>query len=237
MRKCLTGLKRQGGASSIVEYSIILPICMFVLVFIFMVGYYLNQQALLDAAVNRGVLIAQKVYSDPNSSEVMLYGEQEGDSFVGFKKQSSVFSGKQLKSDPYRFFDKEYRETEIQSLIKNKVINIIRNGELAVVGNRVNEPKVYVTDITGTISRKMTVTASQEMHIPVISILIGKENSAKMFTITSTASVNINHPTEFVRNAEFVSDTLERFGAEKLISKITGMFDKVKSFIDKFVNG
>lgn len=226
-------IKEEKGAASIVEYAIVLPICLFMLVFIFFIGYYLNQCALLDAAVNRGVLIAQKIYTDPNSEEVMMYGDGMDDTFVGFKKRDSVFESGDLESDPYRFFDQDYKEDTIKTKIENKVKSIIANGQLLMLEGRVNDIKVNVSDISGVISRKISVSASQKMYIPVISILLSDDSYEKYFTIQATASANISNTTEFVRNSDFVYDTFIRFGGGDIVNKIKNIFDKITSFIGK----
>ena len=161
----LDKLKSEKAASSIVEYSIVLPICLVIFAMLFMIGYMLNQQANLDAATNRGVLVAQKVYSDPNVDSVMDLAVNPKPMQVGFTKKPGGFSfNANYKCDPYRYLGSGYRYDTIAALVKLKVMNCIQVNQIVGVGDRVSTVNVEMpNEFSGFIMKKMSLELILEL--------------------------------------------------------------------------
>lgn len=224
---------RQDGAATILEYTIILPICLFVIVFIYMIGYFLNQQANLDAAVTRGVTVAIKVYNDPNAEQVMDMGTDAGSTQVGYKKKTSDFAN--LERDPYRYLNNGYKYDEMKSLIEAKIRNCIKTNQLPIIDSRVDEVEINFPEknkVSGIINKKLTVNVTQKFQMPFLPTFMGKNGKGPVMELNSTATVTVVNPTEFVRNVDFADDTIKRFTGVDITKKMTSLFEKVTSFLD-----
>lgn len=221
----------QDGAATVVEYSIILPICLFVIVFIFMIGYFLNQQANLDAAVRRGVTVAIKIYNDPNAEKIMEMGTEQGSNLVGYKRKIDKFED--LESDPYRYWNNNYKQDTMKTLIEKKIKNCIQKNQMEIIDSRVDGIEIiFPEEMSGIINKRLTVNVTQDFQMPFLPTFLGKNGKGPVMKLTSTATVTVTNPTEFVRNIDFAADVIERFTDVDITEKITAMFDKVTSFFN-----
>ena len=225
--------REEAGAATVVEYSIVLPLCLFVIVCIFMMGYFLNQQANLDAAVNRGVTIAVKLYNDPNAEKIMDMGTSRGSSLVGYKRKNVDFSN--LERDPYRYLNNGYKYDEMKSMIEAKIRNCIEMNQLPIIDSRVDEIEINFPEkrgVSGIINKNLTVNVTQDFQLPFLPAFLGKNGKGPVITLESTATITVINPTEFVRNVDFAADTVERFLGVDITEKMTTLFDKVTSFLE-----
>lgn len=233
MKKGWDKLKNgQEGASTFIEYSIILPLCLFVLVFIFMIGYFLNQQANLDASVNRGIMVATKIYNDPNAEKVMDMGTDSGSTLVGYKRKTSDFSG--FESDPYRYLNNKYKYDTMKNMIESKIRNCIEMNQLAAIDSRLGNVEINFPEnnrVSGVINKSLTVNVTQEFYMPFLPTFLGKNGKGPVVKLESTATVTISNPTEFVRNVDFAVDVVERFTGVEITDKMTELFGKVTNFL------
>ena len=223
--------KSERAASSIGEYSVVLPICLFIFGLLFMAGYMLNQQANLDAATNRGVLVAQKIYCDPNVDAVMNLGTDKGAMQVGFRTKPDGFSsGANFKSDPYRYLGSNYKYDTISSLVKTKVLNCIEASQLLGVSERVSKIEVDMPDdFSGFIVQKLAVKVTQQFHNPFLPTIVNR-NVPTLFTMESCASASVMNSSEFVRNTNLVNDLIEKTTGSDVGSKIADMIGKASDF-------
>lgn len=230
-------ISEERAAASIVEYTIVLPICLFVLVFIFMVGYYLNQQAVLEAAVDRGVLAAQKIYNDPNADKLLDMGDKKKSTLIGFKRKANVYTDGTFEYDPYRYLNNNYKSDQIKSVVLARVNNAILDTQLVNINERVQNLKIECSDVSGIINKELTVTAKQEFIMPLLPTLFDKLNNGNIFTIQASSKVVIMNPTEFIRNTDFVVDTIERYVGTDITEKMSEIFGKITSFFQKTKGG
>lgn len=229
-------LNSERAASSIVEYSVVLPICLFIFGLLFMAGYMLNQQANLDAATNRGVLVAQKIYCDPNVDTVLNLGTDNGSKQVGFRKKEAGFAdGADFISDPYRYLGSDYKYDSIASLVKTKVLNCIEVGQILGVSDRVSQVEVEMPDeFSGFIMQKISIKVTQQFNNPFLPTLISR-NTPTLFKMESCASASVMNSTEFVRNTNLVNDIVERNAGSDINGKISEMIEKASSFLSDII--
>ena len=184
----------------------------------------LNQQANLDAATNRGVLVAQKIYCDPNVDTVMNLGTDKGTTQVGFRTKPDGFSsGANFKSDPYRYLGSNYKYDTISSLV-------IETSQLLGVSERVSKIEVDMPDeFSGFIIQKLSVKVTQQFHNPFLPTIVNR-NVPTLFTMESCASASVMNSSEFVRNTNLVNDLIEKTTGSDVGSKISDMIGKATAF-------
>ncbi len=223
-------LRQERGDAQIIEYTIVFPICLLAFFFLYMIGYMLNQYALLDSAAERGILIAQKAYTDTNAEVMLSFDSLTANSTAGFTAAENPEYTK-FKNDPYRFLNKDYKNEEIKDTIERTVQEIIRNNQL--LGDIfLGETRVTYSPGSGFLDKNVTVTVEQEFKpLKVIFMLLPGES--ERFTLRSVATLRISSQTEFLRNADFVCDLALRFGLDKYTQKIAGFFDKITEFFNK----
>ena len=155
------------GAASIVEYAIVLPICFFVIMFIFLVGFLLNEKAVVESAGQRGVFVAMKMYNDPSSEFVYQFSYGTDQDKAGFGQSTSDFT--KMTKDPYRYWDRGYREGEISAGVSNYVTQAISKSQLKIVKRWAGDPVVTYTPSGGLLGNNIRVTVEQEYQLlPII---------------------------------------------------------------------
>ena len=228
----LQKFKEERGAAKIVEYSLILPVCLFIFAMLILAGYYLNQKAVLDAAVNRGAVVAQKIYCDANVNTVMDLGVTDGSKQVGTKVKSGGFTSGAFKSDPYRYLKFWKRYNEIYSAVEKKIINSVKATQIADTTSRLSTLKVDVPHkFKGFIIYKMTVSVSQEFYNPFVPRLLRGEKG--WYGIKASSTVSIMNTVEFIRTTDLVDDIIERYTGSEVGTKVRDMMNKLNTFMAK----
>lgn len=222
------------GSASIIEYSIILPLCLWVLVFLFMAGYVLHQRAVLESAAQRAVMIVQKLYADPNYRNLVLLTDQEADrDYVGYKERQNQNIA-DLERDPYRYWNNGYREDIIQQAMDVKIRNIIYRNQLIDLSSiSVYEIQIESPDMTGMIFKNKKVVVKQEISVPILE---GFHISPKV-TLEGHADITVTQPAELIRNSHFAINVVEDLTAgtpvEDIIEKIGVYMDKITEFFSE----
>lgn len=216
------------GAATIVEYSIVLPICLFIILFLFMTGFFLHQAAVLDAAAERGIIIAQKIYSDPNAEKVINFSETTNGKTVGYRKKSATINSSNFTSDPYRYWDNNYNSNSIKSNIEKKVKAVVESSQLLVSDQYLSKPRVTYNGVSGIFFKTASVEITQSFSLfPSLMNLFDLEPT---ITLRGYASMKIDSQTEFIRNVDFVCDILDRFKVGEYIKQIQVVFSKISDF-------
>ena len=223
MKKPLKWLRKEQGAATIIEYAIVLPVCLFIILFVFTIGFFLNQQALLDSAAERGILLVQKMYTDPNATDVLDMKSGPGFYEAGYQKRAG--NQNKYNYDPYRFWGRNYKNEEITNLVKSRVENIVKESQSEYIALFLTEPKAEYHNNGGLISKNVEVTVSQELKVfSGLSQFWGHDK----LTLEGNASMHVISQTEFVRNVDFISDVLERFPVvDNTIKRIKSALDKI----------
>ena len=229
MMKLYERLKRDDqGAATIVEYAIVLPICLFIILFIFMVGFFLHQASVLEAAAERGILIAQKIYTDPNADNVIDFESTTSGKTVGYRQKGTTINTSNFSSDPYRYWNNGYSSSSIKAAVESKVKNVITSSQLLISSRYLSKPKVTYNGVSGLLFKKASVEVTQTFSLfPGLTKMFGLEPT---ITLRGYASMRIDSQTEFIRNVDFICDMLDRFKVGQYIKQIQVVFSKISDF-------
>ena len=230
MNRLRAFLRKERGAATIMEYAIVLPICLLIILFIFTVGFFLNQQALLDSAAERGVLLVQRMYTDANAGEVLDMNSGTGFYEAGYQKRAG--NQNTYDYDPYRFWGSNYKNDEISELVETRVEEIVKQGQSDYIALFLSEPKASYQNNGGLIAKSVEVTVKQDFRLfpGLTKLLWGPEKT----TITGRATMHVISQTEFVRNVDFISDVLHRFPVvDQTLNRISSALDKITSLFTK----
>lgn len=222
-------LRREDGVSNIIEYSIVLPLCLVAVCFLLVVGYYLHQSAVLESAVYRSAIVVQRIYSDPIALDLIDFGSDE-ERFVGYRTKRDLKEMSELNRDPYRYFDSNYRQEEIRAQVTGKIEAIVSAATLSPVKS------IYVGEATpayGALDgKKDVVSVTQSFRLPGVFKLVGLPAQTEL---RAQVQAPKTAQTEFVRNAMFVEDLMEELSEKseavgKLTQTIQTMFAKIGGF-------
>lgn len=218
------------GAATMIEAAIVLPICLLIVLFVFCFGFFLNQMALLESAAERGILLVQKLYNDPNADALLDLSYGQSSAAAGYRSKDSL-DNIEYDYDPYRYWGK-YETEGIAELVEGHVEEIIRNAQLVYLEPMLGVPEVHYENAGGLISKSVSITVEQDFKLfPVVRRLLVPNMDT---SLRSEAHMNIVSQTEFVRNTDFICDMVERLaagtGVEALIEKIQSVFDKIGQF-------
>lgn len=218
------------GAATVIEAAIVLPICLLIVLFVFCFGFFLNQMALLESAAERGILLVQKLYTDPNADALLDLEYGQSNASAGYRARDSL-ADIEYDYDPYRYWGK-YETEGIGELVEEHVEEIIRNAQLVYLDPLLGQPKVRYENAGGLISKSVSITVEQDFKVfPVVRKLLVPNMDTGL---KAEAHMNIVSQTEFVRNTDFICDLVERAAAgtkvEELINKVQSIFDKIGQF-------
>lgn len=227
-------VKEEKAAAPIVEYSIVLPICLFILGLLFASGFYLNQKAVLDSAVNRGVVLAQKIYCDNNADKIMNMGLDENSYQVGVTIDSNALKNpKNLKSEPYRYLKFGSRYDDIYGAIEKKINTAVNTSQLINADIRLSDLSIKMPKkFKGFMIYKMTVTVSQDFYNPFVPVLV-RQNTTSLFSMKSSATAAVMSTTEYVRNVDMLNDVVGRVTGSTCDGWVSKMLSRLTSFMSK----
>ena len=214
------------GAASIVEYAIVLPLCFFVIMFIYLVGFFLTEKAVVESAGQRGVLVAMKMYNDPSSELIYDYSYGTDNKTAGFGETASTFD--KMNKDPYRYWSKSYRQGEISSSVSSYVTQAISKSQLKIVKRWAGDPAVTYTPSGGLLGNNICVSVEQEYQL--LPIIFKRLLGIGTTTLKVDCYMNVINQTEFIRNTDFVCDLIELAGGGEIIAKVQGVLDSITKF-------
>lgn len=218
--------KNDDGAASIVEYAIVLPLCFFVIMFIFLLGFFLSEKAVVESAGQRGVLVAMKMYNDPSADLIYDYRYGTDNNTAGFGKSASTFGT--MNKDPYRYWTRSYRQSSIDTSVRDYVTEAITKSQLGIVKRWAKTPQVSYTPSGGLLGNNICVSVEQEYQL--LPIIFERLLGIKSTTIKVDCYMNIINQTEFIRNTDFVCDLIEMAGGGKILDKVTKAMDAITTF-------
>lgn len=200
-------LSQEDGSSNIIEYMCVLPLCLIAICFVLVVGYYLHQSAVLDAAVYRSAMVVQQIYNDPNALELIDFSETSASLPGNRMKVSFTDDQLQLERDPYRYFNQNYRASEIQNTVLEKMEHIIQESTISKVDAiYTEEPVPACSGITGFLRKEAKISVTQPFRLPGIFRLVGLPTQVQLH---SEVDAPVISQSEFVRNAMFAEDIIE----------------------------
>lgn len=227
-------LKEQRGVASIVEYSIVLPLCLVAVMFLFLVAYFLNERAVLDAAAHRSVLVAEKLYFDPKFKVITdLDYVNMSEDYVGYKKKYTSFKDPaldgQIEAEQYRFFmGGSSFQKYAEQCVKQKALSCVANNQLFPLGDRVSDLQVETVEITTGPFKKVSITITEEYHMPNLVKLIGLDTDYKMQV---SATTGLSAEPELIRNIDLVLEVMEDYNLDDYLEKFKSVLEKVSNFV------
>lgn len=224
--------------SEIIEYIIVLPFIMIILITFVMVALVMHDRATIDGAAQRGSIYAAKCVSDPNYDTILRgIGSARGnvDLAQSASTDNASFSGIGRHMHPYRYSNSSMKGTietntaeEVRAIIEKTRIPW-RNIDIYDVKTNVDNHLLY---------SEVTVTVSVTYPLPPILESIGLSDSID-YSVTS--STLVNDPDEFIRNADLAVDVIvqvdEMTGGHlsNAISKAQEMFGNLKDKLAKWI--
>ena len=219
IKHCLSKLRSEDGAVTIVEASYVFPIMFYVIFFLIFFGNMYYVKASVDSIVSREAIKGAQYYANPWVKTVNE--EYEGSKVP--EKNNDVKPYRQLTS-------LVFQDKEIQNQITaetNEKITALGGGAFAGMeaGNVTPEVK-YTNHI---LYSTFTVAVDYKISFP-IRFIGDKEKIALSFR--SRETVNVTDNTEFVRNVDMVIDYMER---SKWFNELKDKFNGLKEKIQKFL--
>ena len=229
-------LREEQGASTIIEYLCVLPLCLIGICFILMVGYYFHQSALLESAAYRPAMTVQRIYNDPNATTLIDFGTEPESNLAGYREKASLEDEPRLPRDPYRYFNNGYNASAIENTAEKKMETIINAGTLSPVeAIYVEKADPDVGGVTGFISKNAKVSVTQAFKLPSVFRIVGLPDKAE---IKVEVTAPVISQTEFVRNVKFVEDIIEELSEKsETVSKITETIGIAFTRISDFFKG
>ena len=204
--------KDEKGAATLIEYTIVLPIVLAIVMLLLFVGFTMHQKAVMEAATERAAIYISRTITDPSYQNIVSTDGSSDSNDIS----SATITQESIVNAPYRYLfagSGQITDSELS------VADLIKKNQIFID----TDPDVSVRKDAG-IFTKVTVTATQEFAIP--NILPGLDLPPFM-TIETESVVYVNEPAEFIRNADFVIDAVTDI-AEK-----TGIVDKINTVISK----
>lgn len=214
------------GTASILEYTIVLPLCLVAVGMVFLMGFYLCHYAIINAAAYRAVLILQIAYEDGNYLEIADLGSHslhETD-YVGVRQRKDLYGKMECKL--YRFIMDRDGYRAAKEAASEKAGAIIEKTGFLKSGLVIGQPDISVrTDVAG-LSRIAHVEIKQPVGIPVI---LGIRFKDDIFTMEAKASAALACPAEMIRNTDYVLQLTERYTGLNVSSRLSEIVSKAMS--------
>lgn len=227
IRHCI--LENDEKGSTVLEYVLILPFILLVLMLIVLLIFISYDKAVLAGASDRGAIHARKMIEDPQYEKFVS-------NKIGGYTLDIDGSGGYITADnfnqlhPYRYFFMD--GSEIERKTKEHVEKIMTSTSLFTsdVGNVDSTSKVTVEVKNYVVYTGVEVICEKKYHFPMN--LMGLELGDFAFSARSYSVVNDTD--EFIRNVDLATEIFEGVGILGDEGKATQMFDKVRNMFDKF---
>lgn len=234
--KLIQFIKRE-DASVVVENVIVLPLIFIVIFAFIMTAFIMHDRATLDAAAKRGAIYAAHCISDPNYANILAASGNQATAdpdisknVDGFEFGSPAKIGRNIK--PYRYFTGS--TTKQGDAVEKEVKRIVDSTSLKFFGE-LDMDKITYTNKNMVFYQYINVSIDAGYPLPKLFSAFGMPEE---YTYTVNATMTVNDPDEFIRNADFVLDIINqlthgKFGEEmdKVQSKISDIASKISDWI------
>lgn len=220
--------------SMTVEASIIFPIIILAIVAVIYICVLLYQYVHLKSVVNNTAERGAACWGNISKMEI------DNDNYrveTGELKNSEEL----LNSGLYWRITGAQKYSKIKSLKKYAIYKLKKNNileseisklEFSDIENKKDRIDIWVKDYI--VYKELNVIVKDSYNIPLGESLriFGMDNK---YNIEIHAKAIINDPMEFIRNANFIGDTLKEYEkTEEILNKFKEAVDKIKENIDKF---
>lgn len=199
-------LKKEKGAATIVEMSIVFPIVLFIVLILIYLGNVYLQMSQVEAAVARTATYTAGIYADPLLETI-------GDGGGAPKSSTDI--------RPYRYlFGNSGAESVAQTYL-SKEVKKINGGVFSSMKPRLSNVTVDVKNYV--FYQVVSVSAEYQIQIPVY--FLGKEISLVRGSVSTSTCVSDG--AEFIRNMNMAEDFMDSTG---LTEKLEEMKESVKGW-------
>lgn len=211
---------RARGSASVLEYTLVLPLCFIAVGMVFLMGFFLCRYALISAAAYRAVLIVKSAYEDCNYLDIAdlgLSGMDEPD-HIGVKERRDLNG--LIDCELYRFLGigDGYGNAGARAAEKAKVI--INRAGLPGVGITAGQPDVHIRIASTGMGRKAYVEITQRIGFPLLQDAV---------VIRAHADATLLSPAEMIRNTDYILQLAERYTGVDVSSKLIEAVTKAQS--------
>ena len=221
MKKMLLRMVKDEKANSMVENVIVLPIIIFIIFFIILMGFIIHDRSTLEAAAKRGTIYASHAICDPKYLDVLSKTGNDSGTL-----DTSIADN----IEPYRYLKFNY--SDLKGEVEEEIRNIIDKTRIpwrtlevdAIQVTPVN--KIYYQDVS------VTIEATYPMPPAFESLGLPTEFSYDVY-----AKTTVNDPDEFIRNVDMVVDLIADIDAAtggniaKVTDTISSLGDKITKFL------
>lgn len=213
-------MKKEKGAATLIEYAIILPIVLGVVLLLIFVGYTMHQKAVMESAAQRTAIYVARTISDPSYVNITTSdGKKDVNDIVSIE-----ILEESILNNPYRYL---FLKKEAITNSELDVADLIKKNQIFLD----TSPTVSIQLIPGIFS-KVVVTATQEYGVPKI---LERFEVPPIVKIETECVVYVNQPAEFIRNADYVIEIVTPIidKAGEIVEKLKGTVSKISFFNKK----
>lgn len=226
-------IRKEDGAAELIEAVIIYPVVFLCIAFMLYVGLYILQNITLQTYARKTAMLAAREIVCPGYIDMFAKEEYKAYSDASVEGVENLVEYININKDPRNTDIRPYRymfssdpisgHTDgLETILKNMVENNSIIGAKKDVSVEVKSKNYFVVQY-------VDVSVEQELFdFPVLEYF-GIENPK----ISAKVEASANDTDEFIRNVDFVADTLEYF-AKKLGIDVKGIRDKIEEVKKKF---
>ena len=193
---------REENASTMVESIIVMPIVLILVFSILLLAFSLHDRSTMEGAARRGAIYAAHCICDPNYDAIKeKSGGLRGELDYPYEVSSFNFTGLGHNIKPYRYITGS--SSDIEDKVKNEVQAILN--KTRIPWHELKTDSITYTKDNRVFYVKVTVSIEGSYPIHTLFSRIGLGNS---FDLSSSATVTVNDPDEFVRNADLAVDMI-----------------------------
>lgn len=190
-------LAEERGSASVIEYSVVLPLCFIIVVSVIAAAFVMARRASLDAAAVGAVQIAEMAYADPS------------------------FDG--AYPNPYRFLGGGYDSDRVHHLMRQSIVRDLEADAPLFPGLDWGEPEITIEDGGFGPGRKAKVAISQEYQIPWR--FFGEQQNT--FVLRTSYANTLHCPVAEIRNADFLVYLSEKFTGYDLRQAVSSISERL----------
>ena len=193
---------RDDRANAVIESVIVMPVILILIFSILLLAFSLHDRSTLEGAARRGAIYAAHGICDPNYDAIRNQsgGRGELDFPYGYSEFSFTGLGHNIK--PYRYLTGS--SSDLQEQVKAEVLAILDRTRIPW-RELTTDSITYEKDGKHLFYVKVTVTIRGSYPIHELFSRIGLGST---FDFESSATVTVNDPDEFVRNADLAVDMI-----------------------------
>jgi len=217
-------LKKNRGSMTI-EAALIVPVIIISLILLVYICIFMYQQAYIKSLSNTAAERGAAVWANPSKDLYVEFVDREGLSNTPlYWRVGELFSSKNKQNK----YDK-VNKFITGSISKYSVFDKNKGPMTLKYTDSNMNVKCELTDYV--IYKKFKVSIEEEYNLPISNVLNSFGFNVE-FKISASSESVVSDPVEFVRNTDFVIDSVREID-QKTGGKLEGMVDKITDTFDK----